>query len=56
MTLDYTAYDAVGLAELVRKREVTPAELLETAIARADALIPSSMPSFRVSTNARGCG
>jgi amidase len=40
MTFDYTAYDAVGLAELVRKREVTPAELLEMAIARADALNP----------------
>ena len=40
MTFDYSSYDAVGLAELVRKREVSPAELLDAAIARADALNP----------------
>jgi len=34
---DYARYDAIGLAELVRRREVTPAELLETAIARTEA-------------------
>lgn len=34
--LDYRAHDALSLAELVRKREVTPAELLEEAIARSD--------------------
>ncbi|GAA4540964.1 amidase [Pseudonocardia xishanensis] len=34
---DYTAHDAVGLAELVAKGEVTPTELLEAALARADA-------------------
>ncbi len=33
---DYGRYDAVGLAELVRKREVAPAELLEEAIDRSD--------------------
>ncbi|MFD9863267.1 amidase [Streptomyces alboflavus] len=33
---DYATYDAVGLAELVARGEVTPAELLETALARAD--------------------
>jgi len=31
---DYAEYDGVGLAELVRKRDVTPAELIEAAIAR----------------------
>jgi len=33
-------HDALGLAELVRKRAVSPAELLEAAIARAEALDP----------------
>ncbi|MBV8472722.1 MAG: amidase, partial [Hyphomicrobiales bacterium] len=33
---DYADYDGLGLAELVRKGETTPAELLEEAIARVD--------------------
>lgn len=33
-------YDALGLAELVRRKEVAPAELLEAAIARTEALNP----------------
>src|SRR5579871_1516849 len=33
---DYSNYDGVGLAELVRKREVRPAELVEAAIARIE--------------------
>jgi amidase len=37
---DYDRYDALGLAELVRKREVTPTELLEEAFARVDRLNP----------------
>lgn len=42
--MDFDAYsrmDAVALADLVRRREVTPLELLELAIARADAVQPS---------------
>jgi Asp-tRNA(Asn)/Glu-tRNA(Gln) amidotransferase A subunit family amidase len=31
---DYRRHDAIGLSELVRKREVSAAELLETAVAR----------------------
>ena len=31
---DYAQYDGVGLADLVRKRAVTPGELIEAAIAR----------------------
>ena len=33
---DYSEYDGVGLAELVRRGEVTPAELVEAAIARIE--------------------
>ena len=33
-------HDALGLAELVRRREVSPLELLEAAIARAEELNP----------------
>jgi hypothetical protein len=34
---EYEQYDALGLAELVRQRQVTPLELLEEAIARVEA-------------------
>ncbi len=37
---EYSRYDALGLAELVRTKEVTPAELVETAIAAAERLNP----------------
>lgn len=37
---EYAAQDALGLAELVAKGEVSPAELLDEAIARADAHNP----------------
>ena len=33
---EYASYDAVGLAELVRKREVSPTELVEAAIERIE--------------------
>jgi amidase len=33
---DYASYDGLGLAELVRKGEVSPAELVEEAIARIE--------------------
>ncbi|MEE2033171.1 amidase [Rhodococcus chondri] len=38
---EYRRYDAVGLAELVARGDVAPAELLETAIARLEAVEPS---------------
>ncbi|QIX51079.1 amidase [Rhodococcus sp. DMU1] len=38
---DYRRYDAVGLAELVTRREVTPRELLDAALARLDAVEPT---------------
>ncbi|MCC6920385.1 MAG: amidase [Alphaproteobacteria bacterium] len=34
---DYENYDALGLAELVRNRDVTPLELLDAAVSRAEA-------------------
>ncbi len=37
---EYGNYDAVGLAELVRKKEVTPKELLDEAIARTAKVDP----------------
>ncbi len=37
---DYARHDAVGLAELVRRREVSPLELVEAAIARIEAVDP----------------
>jgi Asp-tRNA(Asn)/Glu-tRNA(Gln) amidotransferase A subunit family amidase len=37
---DYETYDAVGLAELIRKREATAAELLEAARTRAAEVNP----------------
>lgn len=37
---EYMQHDGLGLAELVRKKEVTAAELLDAAIQRADAVNP----------------
>lgn len=37
---EYRKHDALSLAELVKKREVTPEELLNTALARAAAVNP----------------
>jgi amidase len=38
--LEYDRYDALGLAELVRKREVTPEQLYEEAISRIERINP----------------
>ncbi|NWH07741.1 MAG: amidase [Alphaproteobacteria bacterium] len=38
---DYTAHDAVGLAGLIARKDVSAAELLDTAIARMEAVNPS---------------
>lgn len=37
---EYADYDAVGLADLIRRREVSAAEVLEAAIARCEAVDP----------------
>ncbi|PQP81757.1 amidase [Paenibacillus sp. PCH8] len=39
-SFSYTSYDAVGLAELIRSREVSPVELLEAAFARLEEINP----------------
>lgn len=38
---EYVKYDGLGLAELVRQRDVSAAELVEAAIARAEAVNPA---------------
>jgi amidase len=40
-TVDYGAYDALGLAALVKAKKVKPSELMEAAIARAEAVNPN---------------
>ena len=58
---DYDNYDALGLAELVRSRDVTPDELLEEAISRTEKSTLQLMPSFsatlmkRRRRSMRGC-
>ena len=37
---DYDKYDGLGLADLVRKKEVKPSELVEEAISRIERLNP----------------
>jgi amidase len=37
---EYGNYDGLGLAELVRKKQVTPKELLDEAIARTEKVDP----------------
>lgn len=38
---EYAAHDATGLAQLIRDREVTASEVLDAALARADAVNPA---------------
>ena len=35
---EYQDYDGLGLAELIRSKEITPGEVLEAAIARVEAV------------------
>jgi len=39
--VEYEQYDALGLADLVRRKQVSPGELLETAIGRVEARNPA---------------
>ena len=41
---DYTDYDAVGLADLIRRRQVTPAEVLDAALDRMHRVQPDLNP------------
>ena len=38
---DYERYDALGLADLVRRKEASPEDLLDAAIERVDARNPA---------------
>ncbi|MEC7565289.1 MAG: amidase [Planctomycetota bacterium] len=38
---EYSQFDAVGLAKLIRRRKVTPLELLQTALAQAASINPA---------------
>ena len=40
MIVEYEDYDALGLAELVKKKEVSALELLDTAIERSEKFNP----------------
>jgi len=40
MTLDFFQHDALGVAELVRRREISPREAVEASIARIEAVNP----------------
>jgi len=48
---DYRRHDAMGLAALVAAREVTATELLETALARLDAVQPRLRPLSLIETD-----
>ncbi len=39
--IDFAKYDGLGLAELIRRKDVTAAELLDAVIARAEAVNPT---------------
>ncbi len=50
---DYQRYDALGLADLVRRGEVHPTELLEAALSRADATSSLNAIVMRMDDSAR---
>ena len=50
---DYQRYDALGLADLVRRGEVHPSELLDAALARADATRSLNAIVMRLDESAR---
>ena len=56
---EYGRYDAVGLADLVRKKEISPRELLQEALERCDRVNPKlnaiSPPDGRGGGKGRGC-
>ena len=41
MLKDYRNYDAIGLAQLIKNKDLSPTELLQTAIAHAEQENPS---------------
>ena len=53
---DYIRYDAVGLAELIRKKEVCADEVLQAALNRLDEVNPKLNLLAHVCANARQRG
>lgn len=57
---EFARYDAVGLAELVRKKQVSPMELLSAAIARVEKINPALnavvVKDYEVARTAIGAG
>jgi Asp-tRNA(Asn)/Glu-tRNA(Gln) amidotransferase A subunit family amidase len=48
---EYAQYDGLGLAELVKKKEVSPAEICEEAITRIERVNPAMIwPARRFKT------
>ena len=41
MLKDYANYDALGLAQLIKNKDISPSELLQTAIAQTEQQNPS---------------
>jgi amidase len=50
---EYRRQDAISLAGLITNREVSAMEVLETAIARAEQINPTSIPSCTSSMSRR---
>ena len=48
---DYTKYDGLGVAELVRRKEVSPDDLLDTALAAHAKVIQKSTQCYRPCLN-----
>lgn len=42
---EYDRYDGLGLAELVKKKEISAVELCEEAIARIEKINPKELPT-----------
>ncbi len=49
---EYESYDGLGLAELVRRKEVTPAELLDAALARVERYDPKIAATVHLAEDA----
>ena len=51
---DLSSYDAMGLAELIRIKQITPAEVVEDTIRKIEAVNPKLNAVICKTTRARG--